>query len=84
MGEILTNFAEAAASRRIVRTIQKLGSDEVVHLKRCPFCGGEAEVYRVGDRASTSIVGCSQCGCMVESSETGFGEAWNNRVTDRQ
>jgi len=50
-------------------------------LKLCPFCGGHASYDRVGTNRQSCIVICEDCGCMVESNETGeyCGNKWNIR-----
>ena len=46
----------------------------------CPFCGGKAEVERIGTNRQSSIISCSNCGCMLEANETwDTGERWNTR-----
>jgi len=49
-------------------------------MKPCPFCGGEAEVIREGTNRASCIVGCSACGCRLESNEIGHGYYWNDRT----
>lgn len=47
----------------------------------CPFCGGEAEFERIGDRRQSTIIACLECGCRLESGETfSHGGAWNTRA----
>lgn len=49
-------------------------------LKPCPFCGGEADLERRGDRHVSTIVACLECGCRLENGETfDHGSAWNTR-----
>jgi hypothetical protein len=50
------------------------------NLKPCPFCGGEAEVIREGTTRHSAQVGCTNCGCHVESNEIGAGYLWNMRI----
>lgn len=52
-------------------------------LKRCPFCGGEAEFERLGTSRQSCIVVCTWCGCSHESSDQGThnGQSWNRRFT---
>jgi Lar family restriction alleviation protein len=49
----------------------------------CPFCGGQAEIVRVGTRSQSTIIDCSDCGCRLESADEGdqYGDAWNRRAT---
>ena len=50
----------------------------------CPFCGGEAEVERIGTNRVSSMVACTNCGARVEANETfDTGDAWNRRTTER-
>lgn len=47
----------------------------------CPFCGGEAEIERIGDRRVSTVYRCCQCGCSLETGEEwGHGEHWNRRA----
>ena len=49
-------------------------------LAPCPFCGGGAEIERVGDRNKSTIYACTQCSCRLETGEVaGHGEDWNRR-----
>jgi len=50
----------------------------------CPFCGGEAYFERIGDRRQSEIVRCEDCGCSLESSNTGGLKTtdWNNRFPE--
>lgn len=49
----------------------------------CPFCGGDAEFERMGDRRQSCIVACTDCGCRHESSDEheNNGASWNSRHT---
>ena len=50
------------------------------NLKPCPFCGGDAEIERLGDRRQSTVYSCTQCGCMLETSEEfNHGSVWNTR-----
>lgn len=50
-------------------------------LKRCPFCGGEADFERIGTRQQSCIVTCNECGARHESGDTlDSGRSWNLRV----
>lgn len=51
-----------------------------IELLPCPFCGGKAEVERLGTNRQSCIVHCTECGCTLESNETGAGWQWNMRV----
>jgi len=56
-------------------------------LKPCPFCGGEAEVERLGTKRASMIIVCSQCGCCLESGDvSGFADdkhlQWNMRYEE--
>lgn len=46
----------------------------------CPFCGSdEIDIEREGTNRVSCIMRCLNCGCYMESNETGHGEAWNRR-----
>jgi Lar family restriction alleviation protein len=46
----------------------------------CPFCGGEAEIERYGDRSQSTIYACTMCGCRLETGEEwDHGADWNRR-----
>jgi len=47
----------------------------------CPFCGGEAEFVRLGDKRVSCQVKCTNCGASHESSDEGEhnGSSWNMR-----
>ena len=49
----------------------------------CPFCGSEAEVKRMGTRRVSMIIGCTDCGCDLETGETWIDEniRWNQRAS---
>lgn len=47
----------------------------------CPFCGGEAEIERLGDRRQSTQYSCTECGCFLETGEEwGHGTEWNRRA----
>lgn len=51
-----------------------------ITLKPCPFCDGEAEIERYGDRRQSTIYHCTECGCLLETGETfDHGSRWNER-----
>ena len=53
-----------------------------VSLKPCPFCGGEAEIDRLGTPRQSTIYACTSCGCRLETGEEwAHGERWNTRAT---
>ena len=56
---------------------------EQQELKRCPFCGGEAEVWvsNVTDRA---VIYCRGCDAQIQikPNEEEAIEAWNERVSE--
>ncbi len=54
----------------------------MVKLRPCPFCGGEAEVVRLGTSRQSCTVACTDCSCTLDSNELGFGGAWNRQVID--
>lgn len=54
-------------------------------LKKCPFCGGEAEnegLKGFDGKVIIARVVCKQCGASTKSyaSANGANEAWNNRA----
>lgn len=52
-------------------------------LKPCPFCGGDAELERAGDRHQSTIYACLYCSCRLETGEEwGYGTNWNTRAPD--
>lgn len=51
-----------------------------VELLPCPFCGGDASLEDIGSANQACLIACTRCGCWVQSSEIGYGEAWNRRV----
>jgi Lar family restriction alleviation protein len=54
-----------------------------IELKPCPFCGGKAEIERLGDNRQSTIISCTECGCILENGEAfRHGEAWNTRAAD--
>lgn len=54
-------------------------------LKKCPFCDGEAEIKQYGDRTKSTIVGCTNCGCTLESGEeSNHGSDWNTRTLEAE
>lgn len=50
----------------------------MTELKKCPFCGGEAELYMKED---VCFLCCSECDCQARQCETEEEaiEAWNTR-----
>ena len=53
-------------------------------LKKCPFCGGEAEIYKSFDYVSKYRVECTKCEMYSQNYnklEEAI-EAWNSRVED--
>lgn len=52
-----------------------------ITLKPCPFCGGEAEIERIGSRRASCIVACTNCGARHEGPDEGeqSGASWNLR-----
>lgn len=55
---------------------------ETTALLPCPFCGGDAEIERIGDARRSTIYRCTYCGCSLETGEEwGHGRRWNERST---
>lgn len=54
----------------------------MIKLLPCPLCGEEAEFLRLGTRSRSCQIGCTECGCSMETSEVGefCGDQWNHRV----
>ena len=53
----------------------------MIALKPCPFCGGEAEIQRLGSRKCSTIYACQWCGATLETSEAfDHGKRWNQRT----
>lgn len=63
-----------------------------MEIKKCPFCGGEAEIeeYSVFDgyqgESTSYLVYCSCCDCILTTSKNSnkqdIIEKWNRRVDD--
>jgi hypothetical protein len=53
----------------------------MTNLLSCPFCGGEAEIERIGSARASSLVSCTNCGGKLESNESDWntGSGWNER-----
>lgn len=52
-----------------------------VELKPCPFCGGKAELDRIGNPLFSIRCKNIQCFCLIEKLTLKQAvEAWNNRV----
>ena len=48
----------------------------------CPFCGGEAEIERMGTRRQSCQVACTNCGARHEGPDQDehSGDSWNRRA----
>lgn len=57
-----------------------MGSKE--ELKLCPFCGGKANIERMGTNRLSMIITCKDCGCTLETNEIWIDKniSWNKRV----
>ena len=56
----------------------------MAELKKCPFCGGEAEYEKFNDGFFVwGRVEC-KCGAMLTTPSLTTIEAWNNRVTEAE
>ena len=54
----------------------------MTELRKCPFCGGEADTYPYD--FSGWYIGCSECSCdlgVFDTKEEAI-EAWNKRVSE--
>lgn len=52
-----------------------------IELLPCPFCGGEAEIQRLGDHRRSTQYACTMCGAYLETGEEwGHGADWNKRA----
>ena len=50
-------------------------------LKDCPFCGGNAEIERMGNNKQSMIVACTNCGARTECGATTIDNChWNYRA----
>lgn len=51
-------------------------------LKPCPFCGGDAQIDRMGTNKVSMQISCGYCGAYMESGENWIDENsnWNQRV----
>lgn len=56
------------------------------NLKPCPFCGGDAEYMRFGDKRNSCVIRCTECSCELETGEEGdlCGTQWNNRPQEQK
>lgn len=53
-------------------------------LLNCPFCGGEAEIKRQGTPRVSMLYACTECGCELETGETGTAYLmWNRRAAQQ-
>lgn len=57
-----------------------------IELLPCPFCGGEAEIERIGNSRQSSIINCTDCSCTLESNENpeATGTDWNTRAESQE
>jgi Lar family restriction alleviation protein len=86
----MTRLAEAVRKdkAKIKATLDRLRPFEPIvevepNLKPCPFCGGKAEIQRMGTGRQSMIIECVECGCSLETGETWIDEhsSWNQRIT---
>lgn len=58
--------------------------EEMEELKKCPFCGGEAKIYKLFDYISKYRVECTYCDMYTSAYATKEEaiEAWNRRVEE--
>jgi predicted RNA-binding Zn-ribbon protein involved in translation (DUF1610 family) len=58
---------------------------QMADLLNCPFCGGEAEIKRQGTPRVSMLYACTECGCELETGETGTAYLmWNRRVAQQE
>lgn len=54
----------------------------MTELRKCPFCGGEAEVW-VSDVTDITVIYCKVCDAQImKPNEQEAIEAWNHRIGD--
>ena len=61
--------------------------EQMAELKKCPFCGGEAELNYYGSESIPFYsVSCKECGCNQETSihKEAVINAWNIRETEAE
>lgn len=53
-------------------------------LKKCPFCGGEAQMCAGSSKGEIAWVYCEKCGAESGTRDTAekAAEAWNRRVNE--
>lgn len=53
----------------------------MIYLAACPFCSGKPYFERIGTNRVSCIIACTECGCRLESGESGemVGKQWNTR-----
>lgn len=59
----------------------------MAELKKCPFCGGEAELNYYGSESMPFYsISCKECGCNQDTSihKEAVINAWNNRATEAE
>lgn len=59
----------------------------MINLKKCPFCGGDAEIFSTGDYLKKTFyrIHCKKFCCLqvnFYSSKIAAVEAWNRRAND--
>ncbi len=68
-------------------TADAVGGMNMIELKPCPFCGGEANIKRMNINSRIYTVGCNNARCIASLGHLFFGfvdkrkvaDAWNRR-----
>ena len=89
-GHVTTSVADEMVAAGIAQydepaKAETLSNDDEITLLPCPFCGGEAEIERMGSGRQSMIYSCGNCGCRLETSETFLRHhcAWNTRERNK-
>lgn len=77
-----TEVQSEASATHGLSSAESAAHERVVMLP-CPFCGGDAEIKRMGTNRVSMIIGCVDCSCTLETGETSINERsqWNSRAT---
>ena len=64
--------------------------NDYLKLRKCPFCGSDAELVDYGLNGNFKVVQCSVCGARTRMFDTDIKrgenavEAWNRRASDER